>query len=283
MPYDYQIGRKIKDKNIWKKPPFCIASKYMENKADISTDCLRFDGRKPDELRKISFTPNIAPNATGSVLAVFGNTQVICAATVEKKVPSWMNAQAATKGWMSAEYSMLPYATLTRKQRPVSAGKQDGRSVEIQRLIGRSMRAVADLDKLAGHTLWIDCDVLQADGGTRTASINGAFVAAKIAVAKLIAAGEIQEDPFTDSVAAISVGMFGGRPVLDLPYLEDRDADVDANVVMTGSEKFVEVQMSGEEAVFDGDELAKLLSLAKKGIGEITKLQQQTIRKALDE
>lgn len=283
MPYDYQIGRKIKDKNIWKKPPFCIASKYMENKADISTDCLRFDGRKPDELRKISFTPNIAPNATGSVLAVFGNTQVICAATVEKKVPSWMNAQAATKGWMSAEYSMLPYATLTRKQRPVSAGKQDGRSVEIQRLIGRSMRAVADLDKLAGHTLWIDCDVLQADGGTRTASINGAFVAAKIAVAKLIAAGEIQEDPFTDSVAAISVGMFGGRAVLDLPYLEDRDADVDANVVMTGSEKFVEVQMSGEEAVFDGDELAKLLSLAKKGIGEITKLQQQTIRKALDE
>ncbi len=283
MPYDYQIGRKIKDKNIWKKPPFCIASKYMENKADISTDCLRFDGRKPDELRKISFTPNIAPNATGSVLAVFGNTQVICAATVEKKIPSWMNAQAATKGWMSAEYSMLPYATLTRKQRPVSAGKQDGRSVEIQRLIGRSMRAVADLDKLAGHTLWIDCDVLQADGGTRTASINGAFVAAKIAVAKLIAAGEIQEDPFTDSVAAISVGMFGGRAVLDLPYLEDRDADVDANVVMTGSEKFVEVQMSGEEAVFDGDELAKLLSLAKKGIGEITKLQQQTIRKALDE
>lgn len=283
MPYDYQIGRKIKDKNIWKKPPFCIASKYMENKADISTDCLRFDGRKPDELRKISFTPNIAPNATGSVLAVFGNTQVICAATVEKKVPSWMNAQATTKGWMSAEYSMLPYATLTRKQRPVSAGKQDGRSVEIQRLIGRSMRAVADLDKLAGHTLWIDCDVLQADGGTRTASINGAFVAAKIAVAKLIAAGEIQEDPFTDSVAAISVGMFGGRAVLDLPYLEDRDADVDANVVMTGSEKFVEVQMSGEEAVFDGDELAKLLSLAKKGIGEITKLQQQTIRKALDE
>lgn len=255
----------------------------MENKADISTDNLRFDGRKPDELRKISFTPNIAPNATGSVLAVFGNTQVICAATVEKKVPSWMNAQAATKGWMSAEYSMLPYATLTRKQRPVSAGKQDGRSVEIQRLIGRSMRAVADLDKLAGHTLWIDCDVLQADGGTRTASISGAFVAAKIAIAKLIAAGEIQEDPFTDSVAAISVGMFGGRAVLDLPYIEDRDADVDANVVMTGSEKFVEVQMSGEEAVFDGDELTKLLSLARKGIGEITKLQQQTIRKALDE
>ena len=249
----------------------------MENKADISTDNLRFDGRKPDELRKISFTPNIAPNATGSVLAVFGNTQVICAATVEKKVPSWMNAQAATKGWMSAEYSMLPYATLTRKQRPVSAGKQDGRSVEIQRLIGRSMRAVADLDKLAGHTLWIDCDVLQADGGTRTASISGSYVAAKIAVAKLVAAGEISGDPFTDSVAAVSVGLLGDRAILDLPYVEDKDADVDANVVMTGNAKFVEVQMSGEEATFDGAQLSELLALAKKGIGEICEMQTQAI------
>ena len=250
----------------------------MENE---SQNNLRFDGRKYDQLRPISFKTGIAPHATGSVLVSFGNTQVICSAMAEKRVPSWMMSQAQQKGWMSAEYAMLPYATLTRKQRASSANKVDGRSVEIQRLIGRSMRAVADLEKIPGYTLWIDCDVLQADGGTRTASISGAYVAAKIAVAKLIEAGEIQEDPFVDSVAAVSVGMCDGRAVLDLPYVEDKDADVDANVVMTGSAKFVEVQMSGEEATFDGEQLSELLALAKKGIGEIIQLQNKAIEEGL--
>ncbi len=250
----------------------------MENE---SINNLRFDGRRFDQLRNISFKTGIAPHATGSVLVSFGNTQVICSAMAEKKVPSWLMAQVPPKGWISAEYAMLPYATLSRKQRASSANKVDGRSVEIQRLIGRSIRAVADLEKIAGYTLWIDCDVLQADGGTRTASISGAYVAAKIAVSKLIAAGEIKEDPFLDSVAAVSVGICDGRAVLDLPYVEDRDADVDANVVMTGSAKFVEVQMSGEEATFDGDQLSELLSLAKKGIGEIIQLQNQAIQEGL--
>jgi len=250
----------------------------MENENNFTS--VRFDGRKFDELRKIAFETGIAPNATGSVLVSFGNTKVICACTAEKKVPSWMAAQAPGKGWMSAEYSMLPYSTLTRKQRASSANKVDGRSVEIQRLIGRAMRAVADLSKIDGVTLWIDCDVLQADGGTRTASISGAYVAAKIAVKKLLAEGSIKEDPFSDSVAAISVGICDGKTVLDLPYVEDKDAEVDSNIVMTGSGKFVEVQSTGEEATFDDAQLQELLKLAKKGISEISKLQSQAIENA---
>lgn len=242
----------------------------------------RFDGRAFDELRPIKFEPGIAPNATGSVLVSFGNTKVICACTAEKKVPSWMAAQAPGKGWISAEYAMLPYSTITRKQRASSANKVDGRSVEIQRLIGRSMRAVADLEKINGITLWIDCDVLQADGGTRTASISGAYVAAKIAVARLLKSGDIPADPFVDAVAAVSVGLLENRALLDLPYVEDVDADVDANVVMTGSSKFVELQFSGEEAVFDEAQVSQLCALAKKGIGEILQLQQSTIAAALE-
>lgn len=240
----------------------------------------RFDGRAFDELRPIKFEPGIAPNATGSVLVSFGNTKVICACTAEKKVPSWMAAQAPGKGWISAEYAMLPYSTITRKQRASSANKVDGRSVEIQRLIGRSMRAVADLEKINGITLWIDCDVLQADGGTRTASISGAYVAAKIAVNKLLASGEITADPFNDSVAAISVGMLGGNCILDLPYAEDKDAEVDANIVMTGGGKFVEIQSTGEEATFDDANLSRLLELAKKGISQISELQIRAIESA---
>ena len=229
---------------------------------------MRPDGREVDQLREIKFEPNFAPNATGSVLVSFGNTKVICAATAEKRVPSWMNTLEPPKGWLSAEYSMLPYSTLTRKQRATSANKVDGRSVEIQRLIGRSLRAVMELEKIAGVTIWIDCDVLQADGGTRTASL---------AVKKLLASGDIAEDPFTDSVAAVSVGMLGGREILDLPYAEDKDADVDANIVMTGRGRFVEIQASGEEATFDADELARLISLAKIGIEKISKLQNDAI------
>lgn len=238
---------------------------------------MRPDGREIDQLREIKFEPNFAPNATGSVLVSFGNTKVICAATAEKRVPTWMNALEPPKGWLSAEYSMLPYSTLTRKQRATSANKVDGRSVEIQRLIGRSLRAVMELEKIAGVTIWIDCDVLQADGGTRTASISGAYVAAKLAVKKLLASGDIAEDPFMDSVAAVSVGMLGGREILDLPYAEDKDADVDANIVMTGRGRFVEIQASGEEATFDSDGLAELLKLARGGIAKITELQNAAI------
>ncbi len=248
----------------------------MENES-IKVSFARGDGRESAQLREIKFETGIAPHSTGSVLVSFGNTKVICAATAEKRVPSWMNALTPPKGWISAEYSMLPYSTLSRKQRASSAGKVDGRSVEIQRLIGRSIRAVADLEKIAGITLWIDCDVLQADGGTRTASISGAYVAAKLAVKKLIESGDIAEDPFVDSVAAVSVGILGENIVLDLPYEEDKDADVDSNVVMTGSGKFVELQATGEEATFDADQLSKLIELARGGIEQITKLQNEAI------
>ncbi|HOO92675.1 MAG TPA: ribonuclease PH [Opitutales bacterium] len=238
---------------------------------------LRPDGRKHDELRPISFEAGIAPYATGSVLVSFGQTKVICAATIENKVPRWMQAQGVKGGWLTAEYSMLPYSTLERKDRDISRGKQDGRGIEIQRLIGRSLRAVLDLSKLKDRTLWIDCDVLQADGGTRTASITGAYVAAKMAVDRLIRDNVLTENPFVDSVAAVSVGVFFDEEVLDLNYQEDKDASVDANIVMTGSGKFVEVQSSGEEATFDDNQLQNLLKLARKGINELTALQQKAI------
>ncbi|GHB99475.1 ribonuclease PH [Cerasicoccus arenae] len=234
---------------------------------------IRLDGRTCDQLRTITFEPGIAPNATGSVLVSFGNTRVICGATIEKRVPGWMNAQGVEGGWITAEYSMLPYSTHDRKQRDSSKGRVDGRTVEIQRLIGRSMRAALDLKKMPGMTLWIDCDVLQADGGTRTASITGASVAAKIAINRLLADGVLKQNPMEKSVAAVSVGVWQGLEVLDLPYVEDRDADVDFNVVMTSEGEFVEVQGTGEEATFTHAQLDRLLALAKKGIGEISTLQ----------
>ncbi|MBK1856783.1 ribonuclease PH [Cerasicoccus arenae] len=234
---------------------------------------MRLDGRTCDQLRTITFEPGIAPNATGSVLVSFGNTRVICGATIEKRVPGWMNAQGVEGGWITAEYSMLPYSTHDRKQRDSSKGRVDGRTVEIQRLIGRSMRAALDLKKMPGMTLWIDCDVLQADGGTRTASITGASVAAKIAINRLLADGVLKQNPMEKSVAAVSVGVWQGLEVLDLPYVEDRDADVDFNVVMTSEGEFVEVQGTGEEATFTHAQLDRLLALAKKGIGEISTLQ----------
>ncbi len=241
----------------------------------------RPDGRAVDELRTIQFETNVAPHALGSVLASFGNTRVICAASIENRVPSWMRIQKVEGGWLTAEYSMLPYSTLDRKQRDISRGKSDGRTIEIQRLIGRALRAVFDLKKLSDKTIWIDCDVLQADGGTRTTSITGAYVAAQIAIKKLILAGELEENPFSDSVAAVSVGIFEDTPVLDLNYVEDKDASVDANLVMTGSGNFVEVQSSGEEATFTRDELDILLGLGAKGIQSITQLQNEAIDAAL--
>ena len=240
-------------------------------------DFLRPDGRKHDQLREISFKTGFAPNATGSVLASFGNTQVICCATIENRVPRWMIVQGVKTGWLTAEYSMLPYSTLDRKDRDISRGKIDGRSVEIQRLIGRSLRAVLDLSKIKDKTIWIDCDVLQADGGTRTASITGAYVAAKLAISKLLKENVISEDPFTDSVAAISTGVYFDEEVLDLNYQEDKEASVDANIVMTGSGKFIEVQSSGEEATYSEQQLKNLIDLAKKGIGELSNLQKKAL------
>lgn len=241
----------------------------------------RPDGRKPDQLRPISFQPGIAPHATGSVLVSFGDTRVICAATIEPKVPNWMKQQGVKGGWLTAEYSMLPYSTHDRKQRDIAKGKQDGRSIEIQRLIGRALRAVVDLAKLGDNTLWVDCDVLQADGGTRTASITGAYVAARLAVDKLIGEKKLAENPITDSVAAISVGLYENVPVLDLPYLEDKDAAVDFNIVMTGRGQFVEIQGTGEESTFTEEQFQQLLSLAKRGLKEVSDLQTAFLVKQL--
>ena len=250
-----------------------------ESEANITFS--RPDERAADQLRPVSFQTGIAPHALGSVLVAFGQTRVICAASIDNKVPGWMRAQGVEGGWMTAEYSMLPYSTLDRKARDISRGKADGRTIEIQRLIGRSLRAVFDLKKLPGKTIWIDCDVLQADGGTRTASITGAYVAAQIAVRKLIAGGQLEETPFSDSVAAISAGVYQDKPILDLNYPEDKDASVDANIVMTGSGRFVEVQGSGEEATYDREQLDALLALAAKGIEELSTLQETAIADAL--
>jgi len=242
---------------------------------------LRADSRRPDELRPVAFEAGPAPYAAGSVLVRFGHTQVICAATIEPRVPAWMRQQGVAGGWLTAEYSMLPYSTLERKPRDISRGKLDGRTVEIQRLIGRSLRAVIDLQKLGENTLWIDCDVLQADGGTRTASITGAYLAARLAVQQLLDSRRIAENPLSDSVAAVSVGLLGGQELLDLAYVEDKDAAVDFNVVMTGRGQFVEVQGTGEEATFTNDQLQHLLVLAQKGLKELASLQTAFLTRQL--
>ena len=241
----------------------------------------RSDLRRADQLRPLTLEANIAPYASGSVLIGFGATRVICAATIEAKVPSWMKQQGVKGGWLTAEYSMLPYSTLERKPRDITKGRIDGRTVEIQRLIGRSLRAVLDLAKLGEHTLWIDCDVLQADGGTRTAAITGAYLAARLAIRRLLDAKKIAENPLTDSVAAVSVGLYQGGVLLDLNYLEDRDAEVDANVVMTGRGQFVEVQSSGEEATFSHEQLDQLLGLARQGLAELAAQQAAFLARSL--
>ena len=237
----------------------------------------RQDKRLVDQLRPISFETGIAPNATASVLVTFGRTKVICAVTIEEDVPRWMKVQRVEGGWLTAEYSMLPYSTLDRKRRDITAGKLDGRSSEIQRLIGRSLRAAVDLGKIGQRTIWVDCDVLQADGGTRTASITGASVALAIAVNKLVAEGKLAESPMKRLVSAVSVGILEGEALLDLCYVEDKDAEVDMNLVMTDQGEFVEVQGSGEEAVFTEDQMNRMLELGRKGLEEIAELQRQVI------
>lgn len=234
----------------------------------------RPDGRSDDQIRPLSFSLGIAPHAAGSVLVGFGHTRVICSAMLEESVPRWMKEQNVTGGWLTAEYSMLPYSTLQRKARDASRGKVDGRSVEIQRLIGRALRSVVDLELLGSRTLWVDCDVLQADGGTRTAAITGACVASFVACRKLLEEGKVPRLPVKQLVGAVSAGIVMGRPLLDLNYPEDRDAAVDMNLVMTEGGQFVEVQSSGEEAVFSPDELSGLLEIGRKGIREIISAQR---------
>ena len=241
------------------------------------TDSSRSDGRSPDQLRPITFEPNVAPHANGSVLVSFGNTRVICAATIENDVPRWMKYQKVKGGWVTAEYSMLPYSTHDRKARDISRGKLDGRSSEIQRLIGRSLRAVTDLRKLGQRTVWIDCDVLQADGGTRTASITGGCVALAIALNRLMGSGGLKEFPLNQLVAAISAGVYQDTPVLDLNYPEDKEASVDFNVVMTEDNQFVEVQGSGEENVFSRSQMNSMLALSESGIRQLIELQRNAI------
>ena len=240
----------------------------------------RPDERNNEQLRPISFIPDVAPHSNGSVLVSFGHTRVICTATIEEDVPRWMKQQRVAGGWVTAEYSMLPYSTLERKSRDISRGKLDGRSSEIQRLIGRALRAVVDLKKLGQRTVWIDCDVLQADGGTRTASVTGGCVAMAIALNRLMGEGKLKEFPLTQLVAAISTGVYQDVPVLDLNYPEDKDASVDFNVVMTERLEFVEVQGSGEEAVFTKEQMDAMLALAEKGVGELITLQKAAILEA---
>ncbi|MEY4387087.1 MAG: hypothetical protein RLY20_2370 [Verrucomicrobiota bacterium] len=237
----------------------------------------RADGRRVDQLRPIRFQNGIAPNASGSTLIEWGNTRVICAVMIEESVPRWMKEQAITGGWVTAEYSMLPYSTQQRKQRDSTRGKVDGRTQEIQRLIGRSMRAAVDLEKLGPRTIWIDCDVLQADGGTRTASISGAYVALSLAIRKLMTEGKLAENPVLHGVAAVSVGICDGRALLDLCYTEDASAAVDFNLVMNSDGEFIELQGSGEEATFSEDHLAQLMKLGKQGVRELLTLQKAAL------
>jgi ribonuclease PH len=237
----------------------------------------RPDGRSAEQLRPLSFTPGIAPHASGSVLIACGNTRVICSAMIEEGVPRWMKEQNVSGGWLTAEYSMLPYSTLERKARDSSRGKLDGRSVEIQRLIGRSLRAVVDLEALGQRTLWVDCDVLQADGGTRTAAITGGCVAAYMACRKLVEEKKLPKIPIRQLVAAVSVGIVGGQAVLDLNYLEDKDASVDMNLVVTEKGHYVEVQGSGEEAVFTPEEFDAMRILGLAGAAELVKAQRAAL------
>ena len=242
-------------------------------------DMNRLNYRAPNQLRPVKITPHFAPNALGSVLFEAGNTRVICSAMVQDDVPHWKKQQKISGGWLTVEYSMLPYSTHDRKPREISKGRADGRSVEIQRLIGRALRAVVDLELFGARTLWVDCDVLQADGGTRTASISGACVAVALAIDKLLIDKKLSRSPLKQLIAAVSVGVVDGKVLLDLDYSEDNAAEVDANIVMTECGQFVEIQASGEEATFDDASFQGMLTLARGGIGEIISCQRQALSK----
>ncbi|MDO4640950.1 MAG: ribonuclease PH [Neisseria sp.] len=234
--------------------------------------------RPADAMRKIVITPHFLPHADGSCLIECGNTKVICTASVDENVPPFLRGK--NQGWVTAEYGMLPASTASRMRREAAAGKQSGRTQEIQRLIGRSLRAVVDMEKLGERQILIDCDVIQADGGTRTASITGAFVALRIALHKLVQGGLVAQNPLTGSVAAISVGIVGGVPLLDLDYPEDSGCESDINIVMTGSGKIVEIQGTAEGEPFSREELDQLIALAAKGTQQLAQLQEQAFRQA---
>ncbi len=239
---------------------------------------MRPSGRRPDQLRDIRIQRHFTRHAEGSVLVSFGDTQVLCTASVEERLPPWLRGKGS--GWVTAEYGMLPRATGSRNQREATRGKQSGRTLEIQRLIGRSLRAVVDLEALGERSLTLDCDVIQADGGTRTASITGAYVALVDAVDKLIDAGKIKRNPIHGHVAAVSVGMLGSDPVLDLDYAEDSTADTDLNVVMNEAGGFIEVQGTAEGHAFRREEFNAMLDLADSGIRELVRLQQEALNGA---
>ena len=239
------------------------------------TEFVRSGQRAANQMRAVRITRSFTMHAEGSVLIEFGNTKVLCTASVEEKVPP--HKRGSGEGWVTAEYGMLPRATHTRSDREAARGKQSGRTQEIQRLIGRSMRAVFDLKLLGERTIQLDCDVLQADGGTRTASITGAYVAACDAVNQLLASGKLAASPITAQVAAISVGIVQGTPLLDLEYTEDSACDTDMNVVMTGRGHFVEVQGTAEGAAFSRDEMNAMLALAEKGVDELMQLQRRAL------
>lgn len=252
-----------------------METKELIIEEDLRSVKYREDGRAENQLRKIKITRDFNLYAEGSVLIEFGNTKVICTASVSEKVPPFLKGQG--KGWITAEYSMIPRATGERNQRESAKGKLSGRTMEIQRLIGRALRTAIDLDKLGERTVTIDCDVIQADGGTRTTSISGGYIALALAMKKLVNEGILAENPIISNVAAISVGIVGGTPMLDLKYSEDSAAAVDMNVVMNGEGRFVEVQGTGEEATYTRAELNELLDLAEAGINEIIELQNRVI------
>jgi len=247
----------------------------------LNTRFQRSDGRALDQVRDVSFELNIAPHASGSVLVAMGNTRVICGVMIEEIIPRWMKEQSVPGGWLTAEYSMLPYSTTTRKPRDIMKGRLDGRSTEIQRLIGRSLRAVVDLEKLGPRTMWVDCDVLQADGGTRTAAITGASLAVAIACRKLTLEKKIDAPPLRKFVAAVSAGILDSVAIVDLNYEEDKAVTVDFNLVATEDGEFVEVQGSGEEATFAQSELDEMLGLAGKGIADLIAAQRAVLARLM--
>jgi ribonuclease PH len=249
-----------------------------ETPGGASPGAARNDGRAPNEMRQVRVTPGFVATATGSCLIELGGTRVICTASVDEEIPRWMAGQG--RGWATAEYGMLPASTSERKRRDVSKGRPDGRTVEIQRLIGRSLRGVIDFEKLGERTVWIDCDVLEADGGTRCASITGGYVALELALRRLIAEEKLSELPLSGSVAAVSCGIVDGRALLDLDYSEDSIAEVDANVVMTGDGGLVEVQATAERTPLSRASLDELLALGAAGIDKLRAAQQEAVAAA---
>ncbi len=237
---------------------------------------MRPSGRQPDQMRSVKFTRNYTMHAEGAVLVEFGNTKVLCTASVDDNIPRWMKGSG--KGWVTAEYGMLPRSTTERMGREAARGKQGGRTMEIQRLIGRSLRAAVDMEKLGERTITLDCDVIQADGGTRTASISGAFVALNDAILQLMQAGKLDESPLLHAIASVSVGVYQGTPVLDLDYAEDSNAETDMNVVMTEDGGFIEVQGTAEAKPYSRAQMNDMLKLAESGIQQIITAQQQALR-----